>query len=135
MPTYSRDDFTAPVKDYDFSAVSDVASLIDQMSTAGGFTATKLAHARDILRESVAKSGEKGVLNWWSFHLFKMISTNSFKNDHFKRWLLSRQTVIFKEALYQLSFQHDLLLHEALCWYAQNRFRSSGSMIDFLHSV
>jgi len=35
VPTYSRDDFTAPVKDYDFASVSDVASLIDQMSTAG----------------------------------------------------------------------------------------------------
>ena len=49
MVGYSRDDFEVPVEDYDFSRVSDVGSLIDQMSRAGGFTASKLARARDIL--------------------------------------------------------------------------------------
>jgi|TARA_B100000530_G_scaffold17357_1_gene11630 deoxyhypusine synthase len=64
---YSRDDFDVPVEDYDFGSVEDVGSLIDQMSRAGGFTATKLANARDILRDSMENVGEEGVLNWISF--------------------------------------------------------------------
>jgi len=64
---YSKDDFTAPVEDYDFSKVEDIRSLIDQMSRAGGFTATKLAHARDMLSEAIEKSVEESVLNWLSF--------------------------------------------------------------------
>ena len=67
MSGYSKDDFTAPVEDYDFSAVENVGSLIDQMSRAGGFTATKLAHARDMLSEAMNKSSQEGVLNWLSF--------------------------------------------------------------------
>ena len=64
---YSKDDFSAPVEDYDFSAVDDVRSLIDQMGRAGGFTATKLAHARDMLSDAMMKSSQEGVLNWLSF--------------------------------------------------------------------
>jgi len=64
---YSRDDFDVPVEDYDFESVDSVRSLIDQMSRAGGFTATKLASARDILRESMERVSEDGVLNWLSF--------------------------------------------------------------------
>ena len=67
MSGFSKDDFTAPVEDYDFTAVSDVSSLIDQMGRAGGFTATKLAHARDVLSDAMAKSGQDGGLNWLSF--------------------------------------------------------------------
>ena len=67
MSSYGKDDFTAPVKDYDFTAMGDVRSLIDQMGDAGGFTATKLAHARDVLRDSIAMSDQEGVLNWLSF--------------------------------------------------------------------
>ncbi len=67
MAGYSRDDFDVPVEDYDFESVDSVGSLIDQMSRAGGFTATKLASARDILRESMESVGEQGVLNWLSF--------------------------------------------------------------------
>ena len=67
VSTYSRDDFSAPVEDYNFSKIDDVHSLINQMSRAGGFTATKLAHARDILKMSIEKTDEKGVLNWLSF--------------------------------------------------------------------
>ena len=67
VPEYSKDDFTTPVEDYDFSTVEDVSSLIDQMGRAGGFTATKLAHARDVLSDAMAKSGQEGVLNWLSF--------------------------------------------------------------------
>ena len=62
-----REDFDVPVEDYDFSQIRDVPSLIDQMANAGGFTATKLAHARDVLREAMDKSGTEGVLNWLSF--------------------------------------------------------------------
>ena len=67
MSGYGKDDFTAPVEDYDFTATGDVRSLIDQMGRAGGFTATKLAHARDVLRDSIAMSDQEGVLNWLSF--------------------------------------------------------------------
>ena len=67
MSRDNKDDFSAPVEDYNFSAIEDVRSLIDQMGRAGGFTATKLAHARDILRDSMAKTTEDGVLNWLSF--------------------------------------------------------------------
>ena len=68
--------FDAPVKDYDFSAIADgdnaVHSLIDQMATAGGFTATKLATARTILADmkqqiNAANSDPKQVANWLSF--------------------------------------------------------------------
>ncbi len=61
------DDFETPVKDYAFSEVTDVPSLIDQMAEAGGFTATKLAHARDILRSNIDNMGADGVMNWLSF--------------------------------------------------------------------
>ena len=60
MVGYSRDDFEVPVEDYDFSRVTDVGSLIDQMSRAGGFTASKLARARDILREAISRSDGEG---------------------------------------------------------------------------
>ena len=64
---YSKDDFSAPVEDYNFSAIEDVRSLIDQMGRAGGFTATKLAHARDMLSDAIGKSSQEKVLNWLSF--------------------------------------------------------------------
>ncbi|MDP7002347.1 MAG: deoxyhypusine synthase [Candidatus Thalassarchaeaceae archaeon] len=67
MAEYSPDEFEVPVEDFDFSATSDVRSLIDQMGSAGGFTATKLARARDILREAIVKVEQEGVLNWLSF--------------------------------------------------------------------
>ena len=56
-----REDFDVPVEDYDFSQIGDVPSLINQMANAGGFTATKLAHARDVLREAMDKSGTEGA--------------------------------------------------------------------------
>jgi deoxyhypusine synthase len=46
--------FDQPVIDYDFAKIDSVRGLIDQMATAGGFTATKLALARDILRDAMA---------------------------------------------------------------------------------
>ncbi len=67
MAGYSKDDFDIPVKDYDFSRITDVSSLIDQMKESGGFTATKLAKARDLLKNSIKRSKEEGVLNWLSF--------------------------------------------------------------------
>ncbi len=36
MATYSRDDFSAPVEDYDFDSVDTPRDLIDQMARAGG---------------------------------------------------------------------------------------------------
>ena len=65
-------DFDVPVKDYAFSEVSDASTLIDQMAKAGGFTATKLATARDILlqmrQEVDAVEGDASqVCNWLSF--------------------------------------------------------------------
>ncbi|MDE0954764.1 MAG: deoxyhypusine synthase [Candidatus Poseidoniales archaeon] len=64
--------FDEPVKDYDFASLTDAKSLIDQMATAGGFTATKLAHARDILRDMKSEIDEvdadtSKVMNWLSF--------------------------------------------------------------------
>ncbi|MBT7460664.1 MAG: deoxyhypusine synthase, partial [Euryarchaeota archaeon] len=68
----SPDDFDIPVEDYDFSTISDPKSLIDQMSSAGGFTATKLATARDILLNmkkeiNVVGGDSSKVCNWLSF--------------------------------------------------------------------
>ena len=62
-----REDFDAPVVDYSFSEIDGVSSLINQMASAGGFSATKLAHARDVLAEAMVKSNQEGVLNWLSF--------------------------------------------------------------------
>ena len=64
--------FDEPVKDYDFANLTDTKSLIDQMAIAGGFTATKLAYARDILkemrREIDSVNGDSSqVTNWLSF--------------------------------------------------------------------
>ena len=67
MVRYSREDFDVPVEDYEFSKVSDVSSLIDQMGKAGGFTSSKLAQSRDILRHAISKSGQNRILNWLSF--------------------------------------------------------------------
>jgi deoxyhypusine synthase len=65
-------EYDLPVEDYDFSSLTDAKSLIDQMSTAGGFTATKLALARDLLKEMFqalddASDVEENHLNWLSF--------------------------------------------------------------------
>lgn len=67
VPKYTKDDFDVPVKDYDFKKINDVRSLIDQMKDAGGFTASKLARGRDILRNSMSRLNDKSVLNWLSF--------------------------------------------------------------------
>ena len=65
-------DFDVPVKDYAFNEVASTTSLLDQMAQAGGFTATKLAKARDILlqmrAEADAVEGDSSqVCNWLSF--------------------------------------------------------------------
>ena len=64
--------FDRPVVDYDFQAVDSPRGLIDQMAEAGGFTATKLAYARDILRTMKAEinavdADVTKVANWLSF--------------------------------------------------------------------
>ncbi len=66
------DSFDAPVEDYDFSATNSVEKLLDQMSSSGGFTATKLAMARDLLKEMKSQidsvsADPKKVTNWLSF--------------------------------------------------------------------
>ena len=68
----SPDDFDVPVEDYDFTTITSPKSLIDQMAKAGGFTATKLASARDILsamkHEIDQVNGDPSkVCNWLSF--------------------------------------------------------------------
>ena len=64
--------FDKPVKDYDFASLSDPKSLIDQMGDAGGFTATKLADARNILKDmrteiDAVDADSSKVTNWLSF--------------------------------------------------------------------
>ena len=68
------DDFDIPVEDYDFSTTNTPSLLIDQMAKAGGFTATKLALARDMLSsmfqgldDAKSSSEETSHLNWLSF--------------------------------------------------------------------
>ena len=68
----SPDDFDVPVRDYKFAEITSPSSLIDQMASAGGFTATKLATARTILKDMKAQldavNGDSGkVCNWLSF--------------------------------------------------------------------
>ena len=43
------DSFDEPVKDYVFEQTKSVNDLIKAMSNAGGFTATKLARAKELL--------------------------------------------------------------------------------------
>lgn len=66
------EDFDQPVVDYDFSKATTPRELIEQMASAGGFTATKFAEARTILNDmnttiqSVDGDPTK-VTNWLSF--------------------------------------------------------------------
>ncbi len=64
--------FDKAVVDYDFSKGGSTKKLLDQMAEAGGFTATKLAKARDMLKDMQSQINEKGhdsskILNWLSF--------------------------------------------------------------------
>ena len=66
------DDFDKPVRDYVFTGSSSARELIDAMSQAGGFSATKLATARDLLSDQFAALDAAGhdaekCLNWLSF--------------------------------------------------------------------
>ena len=45
------EDFDRPVRDYIFDEGGTAGGLIDAMSQSGGFSATKLATARDLLIE------------------------------------------------------------------------------------
>ena len=67
MAEYDPRDFEDPVLDYDFNKIQNTSDLIDQMSVAGGFTATKLAKARDMLSKMFEEAGSEGVVNWISF--------------------------------------------------------------------
>ena len=67
MAGYDPSDFEEPVLDYNFNKIQNTSDLIDQMSLAGGFTATKLAKARDMLSKMFEEAGSEGVINWVSF--------------------------------------------------------------------
>ena len=67
MAGYNPSDFEEPVLDYNFNKIQNTSDLIDQMSLAGGFTATKLAKARDMLSMMFEEAGSEGVVNWVSF--------------------------------------------------------------------
>ena len=67
MAEYNPRDFKDPVLDYDFNKIQNTSDLIDQMSVAGGFTATKLAKARDMLSKMFEEAGGEGIVNWISF--------------------------------------------------------------------
>ena len=61
---YEREDFDQPVSDYNLSQTNTVSELFEQMKNAGGFTATKLVEARDILRVAIDETkGEKNSKN------------------------------------------------------------------------
>ncbi|MBT5285014.1 MAG: hypothetical protein HOL29_03490, partial [Euryarchaeota archaeon] len=62
-------DFDTPVVDYDFSKATSPQQLIQQMASAGGFTATKFATAREILSQMKADidavdADPERVTNW-----------------------------------------------------------------------
>ena len=64
--------FDAPVVDYDFSKAKTPRALIEQMASAGGFTATKFAEARAILADmndeiQAVGADPEQVTNWLSF--------------------------------------------------------------------
>ena len=65
------DDFDVPVVDYTFNESVTPRGLLDQMANAGGFTATKLAVARDILLDMKSQldvvTYDSKVCNWLSF--------------------------------------------------------------------
>lgn len=66
------EDFDKPVVDYDFSKATTPKGLIEQMASAGGFTATKFAEARTILNDMDAAikavdGDATKVTNWLSF--------------------------------------------------------------------
>ena len=66
--------FDQPVVDYDFSKATTPAALIQQMASAGGFTATKFAEARSILAQmktdiEQVDADPSNVTNWLSFPL------------------------------------------------------------------
>lgn len=66
------EDFDKPVVDYDFSKATTPKGLIEQMASAGGFTATKFADARTILNDMDAAikavdGDATKVTNWLSF--------------------------------------------------------------------
>ena len=65
-------DFDTPVVDYDFSKATSPQQLIQQMASAGGFTATKFATAREILSQmktdiDAVDADPERVTNWLSF--------------------------------------------------------------------
>ena len=92
------DSFDKPVEDYDYRSIAgdsskdnSVSRLLDAMGNAGGFTATKLKLARDILQDmfdeikSVKYESNK-CLNWVSFPACLFATgTRSFFVDSIKQ--------------------------------------------------
>ena len=101
-------DFDIPVKDYDFSRITDVSSLIDQMKESGGFTATKLAKARDLLKNSIKVLNEREKEILYSRRLNDNPTT---LEDLSKKYKISRERVrqIENKAFEKLQ-KHMLLL-------------------------
>ena len=65
-------DFDQPVQDYSFDSVGSVDDLFMQMKNAGGFTATKLVEAKEIIERMIEdlmrnKYDAAKVTNWLSF--------------------------------------------------------------------
>ena len=67
MVSYDPESFDRPVRDYAFKDIDSPARLFDQMSEAGGFTASKLARAKEILGSMFEDSDKEGCVNWLSF--------------------------------------------------------------------
>ncbi|MDC0056139.1 deoxyhypusine synthase [Deltaproteobacteria bacterium] len=98
--------FNKAVVDYNFTEGGSTKKLLDQMAEAGGFTATKLAKARDMLKDMQSQINDKNydsskILNWLSFpaclcatgtrgffveslksHMFNIVSTTCGMLDH-----------------------------------------------------
>ena len=62
MVKYDPESFNRPVRDYSFQDIRSPDQLFEQMSEAGGFTATKLAKARDILAKMFEDSETEGCV-------------------------------------------------------------------------
>lgn len=113
------DQFDVPVKDYLFTDASSPRSLLDQMATAGGFTATKLAMARDILRgmdeelRSEAYDPSK-VLNWLSFPACLCATgTRGFFVEALKRRMFNVVSTTCGTLDHDIARGHDAYYHGA----------------------
>ena len=147
--------FDQPVVDYDFSKATTPAALIQQMASAGGFTATKFAEARSILAqmktdiEQVDADPSK-VTNWLSFpaclcatgtrgffveaikrKMFNVVSTTCGTLDRYKEIRLSES---LRGKNLRVSFPGDSSAKHAL-YTNEDTGERGGSMVDFMEEV